>query len=170
MPAYHAAAVPVKIEEMRGSALVEPDSQLDDCLQVDKSLVEVNNDGLTTLLIINNGKSPCQLKSGLELAQACEVELELLNGTSLAQTDAELSGSSETQSSTEHERLQNMLPVEVECTSEPQTSNVQPSEQLMVWTVNLLSNGNVGSNEHIQWRQQQLRKTFIESGRQLSGE
>ena len=108
---------------MRGSALIEPDSQLDDCLQVDNSLVEVNNDGLTTLLIINNGKSPCQLKSGLELAQACEVELELLNGTSLAQADAELSRSSETQSSTEHERLQNMLPVEVECTSEPQASS-----------------------------------------------
>ena len=69
---YHAAAVPVKISGIRGSTLIESDSLMDGCLQVDQSIVEVNKDGLATLLIINNGKLPCQLQNGVELAQACE--------------------------------------------------------------------------------------------------
>ena len=75
LPANHAAAVPVKINEIRGSALIESDSLMDGCLQVDQSIVEVNRDGLATLLIINNGKLPCQLQSDVELAQAHEVDV-----------------------------------------------------------------------------------------------
>lgn len=54
-PAYHSAIVPVQVEELRGSVLIEPECPLDDCLQVDESLVRVSEDGLTTILIINNG-------------------------------------------------------------------------------------------------------------------
>ena len=54
LPTDHAAAVPVKINEIRGSALIELDSLMDGCLQVDQSIVDVNKDGLATLLIINN--------------------------------------------------------------------------------------------------------------------
>ena len=81
LPANHAAAVPVKINEIRGSALIESDSLMDGCLQVDQCIVEVNRDGLATLLIINNGKLPCQLQSDVELAQAHEVDVELLSDT-----------------------------------------------------------------------------------------
>ena len=68
LPAYHSVIVPVQVEELRGSVLIETECSLDDCLQVDESLVRVSEDGLTTLLIINNGKSSCQLRSGVELA------------------------------------------------------------------------------------------------------
>ena len=37
----------------------------------------MNKDGLTALLIVNNGKSPCQLKSGMELEKAYEIDEEL---------------------------------------------------------------------------------------------
>ena len=75
----------MKINEIiiRGSALIESGSLMDGCLQVDLSIVEVNKDGLATLilLITNNGKLPCQLQSGVELAQACEVDVEMLSDT-----------------------------------------------------------------------------------------
>ena len=64
LPACHFAKVPVQIKELKGSVLIEPADLLDDSLQVDESLVEVDENGLTTLLITNNGKSPCHLKSG----------------------------------------------------------------------------------------------------------
>ena len=54
LPTNHVTAVPVKINEIRGSALIELDSLMDGCLQVDQSIVDVNKDGLATLLIINN--------------------------------------------------------------------------------------------------------------------
>ena len=85
LPANHAAAVPVKINEIRGSALIESDSLMDGRLQVDQSIVEVNKDGLATLLITNNGKLPCQLQSGVELARACEVDVEMLGDTNQTQ-------------------------------------------------------------------------------------
>ena len=52
LPANYAAAVPVKINEIRGSALIDSDSLMDGCLQVDQSIVEVNKDDLATLLIM----------------------------------------------------------------------------------------------------------------------
>ena len=82
LPVYYSAIVPVQVEELRDFVLIKPECSLDDCLQVDESLVRVSEDGLTTLLIINNGKSSCQLRSGVELAQAYEVDLELTDDTS----------------------------------------------------------------------------------------
>ena len=61
--------------------MIESDSLMDGCLQVDQSIVEMNKDGLATLLIANNGKLPCQLQSGVELAQACEVDVKMLGNT-----------------------------------------------------------------------------------------
>ena len=62
--------------------MIESEHLLDDDLQVGESLVRVNEDGLTILLIINDGKSSCQLRSAVELAQAYEVDLELIDDTS----------------------------------------------------------------------------------------
>ena len=153
LPANHAAAVPVKINEIRGSALIESDSLMDDCLQVDQSIVEVNKDGLATLLITNNGKLPCQLQSGVELAQVCEVDVEMLGDTNQTQ---------ETMSCAE-------LP-EVSSLSEYDETSEQPFEHFRLRAVSSASSGHVCSNEHIEWRQQQLRKTFIASRIQLSDE
>ena len=79
LPANHAAAVPVKIHEIRGASMIEADNFMDDCVHIDQSLVEISEDGSTTLIIVNNGKSPCQLKSNMELATACAAEAELLS-------------------------------------------------------------------------------------------
>ena len=70
LPACHLATVPVQVKDMRGPVLIESEGLVDDCLQVDESLVEVDENGLTTLLITNNGKSPYHLKSGEQLAHA----------------------------------------------------------------------------------------------------
>ena len=74
--------------------MIEPECSIDDCLQVDESLVRVSEDGLTTLLIINNGKSSYQLRSGIELAQAYEVDLELTEHTSEEQVSTSHLGDS----------------------------------------------------------------------------
>ena len=66
---------------MRGPVLIKPEGLVDDCLQVDETLVEVDENGLTTLLITNNSKSPYHLKSGVQLAHASKVEPELLSIT-----------------------------------------------------------------------------------------
>ena len=143
----------MKINEIRDSALIELDSLMDGCLQVDQSIVEVNKDGLATLLITNNGKMPCQLQSGVELAQACEVDVEMLGDTNQMQ---------ETMSCAE-------LP-EVSSLSEYDETSEQPFEHFRVCAVSSASSGRVCSNEHVEWRQQQLRKTFIASRIQLSDE
>ena len=57
--------------QIRGSALIEP-----------KGLLEANEDGLTTLLISNSGKSTCQIKCGTEMTQDCRVNLEWLDSSS----------------------------------------------------------------------------------------
>ena len=46
---------------------------------IDQSLVEAKEDGVTPLWITNNGKTTYQLQTGVELAEACEVDLELDN-------------------------------------------------------------------------------------------
>ena len=72
--------MPVQVEELRVSALIEPECLLDDCLQVDELLVRVNKDSLATLLIISNGNYV--IMSGAELVQAYEVNLGLRDYTS----------------------------------------------------------------------------------------
>jgi len=42
-------------------------------------VVEAKKDGVTTLWITNNGKNTYQLQTGEELAEACQVDLELLD-------------------------------------------------------------------------------------------
>ena len=55
LPANYAAAVPVKINEITAPALRESESLMDGCLQVNQSLVNVNNkDGLATLIMVNH--------------------------------------------------------------------------------------------------------------------
>ena len=59
-----------------GLALLEPKEDLESCLIADdESLVEVGENGSTTMLIVNSGKLPCHLKKNTELAQAVEAEL-----------------------------------------------------------------------------------------------
>ena len=41
LPANYAAAVPVKINEIRGPALIESGSLMDSCLQVNQSLIKM---------------------------------------------------------------------------------------------------------------------------------
>ena len=73
--------MPVQVKEFKGSVLIEPAGLLDDNLQVDESLVEVDENGLTTVLITDTGKSLCHLKSDAQLAHANKVESELLSVT-----------------------------------------------------------------------------------------
>ena len=117
----------MKINEIRGSALIESDSLMDDYLQVDQSIIEVNKDGLATLLITNNGKLPCQLQSGVELAQACdEVDVQMLGDTNQMQ---EIMSCAE-------------FP-EVSSLSEYDETSEQPFEHFRVCAVSSASSGHV---------------------------
>ena len=68
LPAHCSAVVPVQAIGLRGLALLEPKECLESCLKADESLVEVGENGSTTMLIVNSGKSPCHLKKNTELA------------------------------------------------------------------------------------------------------
>ena len=59
---------------------------------------------------------------------------------------------------------------EVSSLSEYDETSEQPFEHFRVCAVSSASSGRVCSNEHVEWRQQQLRKTFIESKIQPSDE
>ena len=59
---------------------------------------------------------------------------------------------------------------EVSSLSEYDGTSEQPFEHFRVCAVSSASSGHVCSNECVEWRQQQLRKTFIASGIQLSDE
>ena len=73
--ALHSAAVPVQTTGIKGVALLEPSGSMEVCIQVDGSVVEVNDKGSTTVLITNRGKSSCVLEKGTELAQAWEADV-----------------------------------------------------------------------------------------------
>ena len=169
LPAYYSAVVPVKVKDIRGSSvLVEADKSLDDRLQVDDSLVMVDQDGFSTIMVSNNSKSTYQLKSGMELAGASEVEPEVTNGKDemldqIISSEADISCSYQS-STDEHEVV-----VRREDPSNHETAQGQLPEQLKLWMVTL-SNDTDCSVEHKEWRQQQLRKTFIQPRRQLSEE
>ncbi|XP_065908993.1 uncharacterized protein [Dysidea avara] len=154
LPAYYSAAVPVEVEAVRGHVLIESEYLPDDCLSIDDSLVNVNQEGRTTVIVSNNSKTPYQLKSSIKLACASEVEVEstieksqLSDQKCCFEDDATIS--------------------DVSSPSMPES--LQPaSGQLNVWTINTLSNNHLSSNEHIRWRQQQLRGILIKSNRELS--
>ena len=87
----------------------------------------------------------------MELAKACEVVVELSDTKQIQ----------ETMSCTEL--------AEVSSLSEYDDPSEQPFEQFRVCAVSSSSVDDC-SNEHVQWRQQQLKKIFIQSERRLSEE
>jgi len=76
LPAYHSAAIPVEVEELGGSVLIETEGLLEDGLHIDDSMVKVNQSGQTTLLISNQSNSPCYLECGKKMAWASEVDVQ----------------------------------------------------------------------------------------------
>ena len=154
LSAYHSAIIPVQVKELRGSVLIEPECSIDDCLQVDESLVRVSEDGLTTLLIINNGKSSYQLRSGIELAQAYEVDLELTEHTSEEQlSTSHLGDSAEIAEDPEMQTFPQVSLLYIDSSSGQKVSQMR-SELYRLWAVSSLPIGNVYCNEHLKWRQQ----------------
>ena len=172
LPACHLATVPVQVKDMRGPVLIEPEGLVDDCLQVDESLVEVDENGLTTLLITNNSKSPYHLKSGVQLAHASKVESELLSITGQVPESTHSTENSRRPPEISKAQLlvQDTLtaPLQVDNTSEQEVLPAEPSEQCRIWTVTSLPCGSSCSNERVQWRQRQLRESFMESNKQIS--
>ena len=60
-------------------ALLEPKGCLQSCLNVDESLVEVQENGSTTMLIVNNSTLPCNLKKNTDVTQTVEAAFNLLH-------------------------------------------------------------------------------------------
>ena len=90
--------------------------------------MEVGENGSTTMLIVNHGKSPCHLKKNTELAQA--VGAELLDKANMEQ---ELST------------------IKQNVHTEQQETEMDPNP-LRLLNVGLLPDKNVDSNERIMWR------------------
>ena len=62
LPANCSAVVPLQATGCTGLALLEPKEDLESCLIAYESLMEVGENGSTTMLIVNSGKLPCHLK------------------------------------------------------------------------------------------------------------
>ena len=109
----------------------------------------------------------------MQLANANEVDSELLNITSQAPdpTPSSESGTRPPEISkaqlpnTLDEAMELTLPLQVEDTGEPEILPAEFSEEYRLWTITSLPSSNTCSNERVQWRQQQLRETFVESNR-----
>ena len=84
LPACHSAVVPVQVNGIQGSVLIEQSEPSG--IQIERSLVETKKDGITTLCITNHGKTTCQLQTGTQIAEACEVEFELSDEESKSST------------------------------------------------------------------------------------
>ena len=65
--------------------------------------------------------------------------------------------------------FQQMSPLYIDSNSGQKVSQIQ-SEQYRLCAVSLLPGGNMYSNEHLKWRQQQLTEAFIESREKLCKE
>ena len=137
LPANCSAVVPVQVTGCTGLALLEPKEDLESCLIADESLVEVGENGSTTMLIVNSGKLPCHLKKNTELAQA--VEAELLDKADVQQELSSIKQNVDTKQQ------------EIE----------MGYDLLRLSNVSLLPDDSVDSNERIKWRQQQLEKILI---------
>ena len=70
LPASYAAVVPVQVAQAKVTVLLEPSKSLNQTLQIEESLLEVKEDGSTTVVVVNNSNSSCQLRKGMELGQA----------------------------------------------------------------------------------------------------
>ena len=55
--------------------MLEPSSSLDSSLKIAESLIEVKENGSTTMVITNTGNSAYQLQKGMDLDQALFCEL-----------------------------------------------------------------------------------------------
>ena len=140
IPANCSAVVPVQVKGLKGLALLEPKRYLQSCLNADESLVEVQENGSITMLIVNNGSLPCCLKKNTEVAQAVEAELlRILNGKQ------ELSSEQSVDTEQSGEEMDSDLPI------------------ARLFNVCLLPDDNVISTERIKWRQQKLNEILIQS-------
>ena len=146
LPAHCSAVVPVQAIGLRGLALLGPRECLESCLKADESLVEVGENGSTTMLIVNSDKSPCHLKKNTELAQAVEAEL-------LDKADVQ----------------QELSSIKQNVDTEQQEIEMDP-DLFRLLNVSLSPDDSVDSNERIKWRQQQLKKILIQSRECLSQE
>ena len=137
--------VPVQVIGLKGLVLLEPKGCLQSCLNIDESLVEVQENGSTTMLIVNNSTLPCHLKKNTEVAQA--VEAELLH---------KLNGKQELISE------QNVVT--------EQTREEMDPDLPRLFNVSLLPDDSVNSCEKIKWRQHKLSETLIQSRGRMTQE
>ena len=104
---------------------------MDQALQIEESLVEVNKDGTTAIVIVNNSSSSCQLNKGMELGHVSEAEV-----VHCAQQEPVLT--------------QKLLPTANGLSADSEESQ-QLSDELNVFSVSAPV-----SSERMKWRQQQL--------------
>jgi len=158
--AHHSAVVPVKVKDVRGTVLVEAGKLFDDCLQVDDLLVTVDQDGISAILVSNHSKSSYQLMSGVELARASEMEPDVDGEENESLVD-------KFNSSEEDLTCSDLSSTDVPDTAvegNSSTAQEQISEECKQWMIRTLSkNTDHCSYKREQWRQQQLRETFIDS-------
>ena len=62
LPASYVAVVPAQVAQSNSTVLLEPSKLLNQTLQVEESLLEVKEDGSTTVVIVINSNSSFQLK------------------------------------------------------------------------------------------------------------
>ena len=75
LPANFSPIVPVQIKQVKGLVMLEPSGSLDSSLKIAKSLIEVKENGSTTMVITNTRNSVYQLQKGMDLGQALFCEL-----------------------------------------------------------------------------------------------
>ena len=119
-------------------------------------MVEAKKDGVITLWITNNGKTTYRLQTGFELAEACEVDLELDNEVTVTLDCCE-----ETLRE-DHEKLGQTSPKSTET-----DTSIPITDGLRLRMVSLLPNGNTFFKEHITWR---LISSLVDVERKLSEE
>ena len=115
---------------------------LDQALQIEESLVEVNKDGTTVIVIVNNSSSSCKLNKGSHVSEA-----EVLH---CAQQEPVLT--------------QLLLPTANGLSADGEESQ-QLSDKLNVFSVSAPV-----SSERMKWRQQQLGNLLRSTREQLSEE
>ena len=139
--------MPVQVAEAKGTVLLEPSKSLNQALQVEESLLEVKEDGSTTVVIVNNSNSSCQLKKGTELGQA--IGADVIDHAQQESLPTQQSSSTDTGLSAESEVIQ------------------QLPEGLNVFGVSVSTST---SSEHVKWRQCQLGNLLRSTKGQLSEE
>ena len=147
LPASYAAVVSVQVAEVKGTILLEPSKLLNQALQVEESLLEVKEDGSTTVVIVNNSNSSCQLKKGTEVGQA--IGADVIDHAQQESLPTQQSSSTDTGLSAESEVIQ------------------QLPEGLNVFSVSVPTST---SSEHVKWRQCQLDNLLRSTKEQLSEE